>query len=384
MAKNGNKIYFFSAEMSKTELYVKILSRLTDIDNKRISQKTLSSYEIERIEESKKNLHIPLFINDRTSIDTDYIKQGILNFRRRNKGIDCVFIDHLHLLKDRHNAKTRNDLLGNITSDLKAIAKELNIPIICLSQLSRNTEMQGADKVPKLSDLRESGNIEQNADLVILLFRESYYLQEKIRNSKKAFLRHREQRCVGSYEVKLNIKTKANKPTDPIADIADTTLPYLSYLNRYGDRNIKVIEEWFCSNRTLKNLKEKYTERKKEIKTITKTKKSGKLKTKEIEVIREYFHEMELYDDLCEMVEVLDGIMVIQGREEERRELWSETEKIEMEKKDDGYEGVIKKLENVVKKEGKIKTATMLKIDIKTLHKILKGSKKYSFKYTRG
>jgi replicative DNA helicase len=119
MAKNGNRICFFSAEMSKAELYVKILSRLTSIDNRRISQNNLSGYEIERIEETKKNLKIPLFIDDRTFVDTDYIKQGILNFRRRNKGIDCVFIDHLHLLKDRHNRPLAKLAFAKICQDIK-------------------------------------------------------------------------------------------------------------------------------------------------------------------------------------------------------------------------------------------------------------------------
>jgi replicative DNA helicase len=193
MARQQKKnVYFFSAEMNRTELYTKILSRLTDIDSKRISQRTLTTYELEKIDEAKRDLQVPLFIDDRSCIDTDYIRQSIINFKKETKkSIDCIFADHLHILrdKDKDRYKTKNDQLGNITSDLKAIAKEFNIPVVCLSQLSRNTELQGGDNIPKLADLRESGNIEQNADLVIMLYRESYYIQQKIRNSKKEEIR---------------------------------------------------------------------------------------------------------------------------------------------------------------------------------------------------
>jgi hypothetical protein len=209
-----------------------------------------------------------------------------------------------------------------------------------------------------------------------------------IRQFQKAFLKHKEQKCTSNYEVKPNIRTKTNKQSDPIADIAETSLPYLSYLNKYGDRNIRIIEEWFCGNRTLKNLKEKYTEKKTEIRTVTKTKKNGKTKTKEIEVIREYFHEMELWDDLYDMVEILDKITAMREREEERgrrrkeeKELWSKTEGEDQQNEIDGEDKeIIKKLNDKIRIMGKVKVANHLKISYRQLERIVDGYDGYPYK----
>jgi hypothetical protein len=185
-----------------------------------------------------------------------------------------------------------------------------------------------------------------------------------IKQFQRVFLKHREQRCTTLYEPRVgttngttnrttnsitnrtNNKTNRNKPSDPIADIADSTLPYISHLNKYGDCNIRVVESYFCSNLTIKKLKEKHTETKIEIKTITKTKKNGKQKTKEIEIVKEYFDETGLYDELYYVVNILDKIERMLKKEE-----WERM---------DEDERMIVMLRDVVERTSKLKVANDL------------------------
>jgi hypothetical protein len=119
-----------------------------------------------------------------------------------------------------------------------------------------------------------------------------------IKQFQRIFLKHREQRSTISYEPRVGTGNRTNrtnrtnktnnknhnKPSDPIAEIAGCTLPYISHLNKYGDNNVRVVENYFCSNLTLRKLKQKHTKTKTEVRTVTKTKKNGSQRTKEIEV----------------------------------------------------------------------------------------------------
>jgi len=116
-----------------------------------------------------------IFIHDDPGITTSAMKPMIRDLAMKNGGVDCVMIDYLQLIRGRFNQfRTRNDEIGEITKDLKTIANEMDCPVVLLSQLSRNVELR-VERRPQMSDLRDSGNIEQDGDLIMFLYREDYY-----------------------------------------------------------------------------------------------------------------------------------------------------------------------------------------------------------------
>jgi hypothetical protein len=198
-----------------------------------------------------------------------------------------------------------------------------------------------------------------------------------IKEFQNAFLRHKELKSTQSYEPKTNTKTtKArNKPIDPIAEIADDTLPYIHYINKYGIKTINLIVYYFCNNLTMKRLKELYTTKEiiKEVKE--KRKKNGKIKVKEIERIKECFDEGRLWDGLNDMLRVMDII--------EKREMREVGEMREREKNKENTvneeEKIIKRLKEIVKIEGKYKICRKLGIGNKLIDKILNGYNEYKY-----
>ncbi|MBE6719532.1 MAG: replicative DNA helicase, partial [Ruminococcaceae bacterium] len=117
---------------------------------------------------------IPLYLDDTSSITVPEIKSRV----RRLKDVECVMIDYLGLISSASRKENRVQEVSEITRNLKMMAKDLNIPVICCAQLSRGTEGRGKSHRPQLSDLRESGSIEQDADIVMFLYREDYYRNE--------------------------------------------------------------------------------------------------------------------------------------------------------------------------------------------------------------
>lgn len=177
--KNNTKVIYFSFEMPKKQLMYRMISSLARIDLMllRQSENLLTADEYERAVHSFGIIdNWDLIINDDNSRQSVYdISLNIRSQLRQEANKDCVvIIDYLQLIKtDRTIA--RHDLqIGEITRELKLLAKELNIPIVLLSQLNRNVENR-ADKRPFMSDLRDSGNIEQDADVILLLHRDDYY-----------------------------------------------------------------------------------------------------------------------------------------------------------------------------------------------------------------
>jgi replicative DNA helicase len=163
---------FFSLEMNKSDLAGKILSLLSSMPVQKITSKRVTTYDIDLLERDGQILNnVPLFIDDQTfSIEDLKTKARKL---KRDYDIKLLCVDYLQLMKgDKHG--NREAEISHISRSLKMLAKELNIPIIALSQLSRAVELR-TDKKPILSDLRESGAIEQDADIVIFLFRPEYY-----------------------------------------------------------------------------------------------------------------------------------------------------------------------------------------------------------------
>lgn len=171
-ALNGIPTAFFSLEMSKNQLANRILSLVSDMNVQKIVTKNLTIYDYDLLERDGKVLNeVPFFIDDKPSMNILELSSKARRLKREHK-IQLIVIDYLQLM--RGNGQNREGEISEISRGLKILAKELNIPIIALSQLSRAVELR-ADKKPVLSDLRESGAIEQDADMVIFTFRPEYY-----------------------------------------------------------------------------------------------------------------------------------------------------------------------------------------------------------------
>jgi replicative DNA helicase len=175
-AVDGGVVGFFSLEMSAEQLASRVLSEAAEISSHKIRQGDMDEEEFRRFVEAAKTLEsCPLYIDDTAAIPIAQIAARARRLKRTH-GLDVLIVDYLQLV--RGSADNRVQEIGEISMGLKAIAKELNIPVIALSQLSRQVENR-EDKRPQLSDLRESGSIEQDADAVMFVFREEYYKERE-------------------------------------------------------------------------------------------------------------------------------------------------------------------------------------------------------------
>jgi replicative DNA helicase len=177
---DGGIVGFFSLEMSAEQLATRIIAERTAIPSSVIRRGGITETDFEKIKDVSIELQALPFYVDETGGLT--IAQLAARARRlkRQRGLDLLVIDYIQLLQGttRRSSESRVQEVTEITTNLKALAKELNVPIIALSQLSRQVESRD-DKRPQLSDLRESGSIEQDADVVLFVFREEYYLANK-------------------------------------------------------------------------------------------------------------------------------------------------------------------------------------------------------------
>src|SRR5690348_13773022 len=176
-AVNGGVVGFFSCEMSAEQLATRIIAERTGIPSSSIRRGGISETDFEKIRDYSIELQsLPFFVDETGGLS---ISQLMARARRlkRQKGLDLIVVDYIQLLQGsgKRGNDNRVQEVTEITTSLKALAKELNVPVIALSQLSRQVENRD-DKRPQLSDLRESGSIEQDADVVMFVFREAYYL----------------------------------------------------------------------------------------------------------------------------------------------------------------------------------------------------------------
>ena len=174
-----SSIAFFSLEMSSEQLSTRILAEQSRIKSNDIRRGRISDEQFDKFIETSKNIsELPLYIDETPAINI----AAMSNRARRIKriyGLDMIVVDYIQLMRGTFNNKDgRVQEISEITQGLKAIAKELSVPVVALSQLSRAVE-QRDDKKPQLSDLRESGSIEQDADVVMFVYREAYYLERK-------------------------------------------------------------------------------------------------------------------------------------------------------------------------------------------------------------
>jgi len=186
-------VAFFSLEMSKKSLIQKILANKTRINSRIIRARNLTKSQhqecIERADElSREDLHI----SDKSGINPSYIERNLKKItkmieiyeengekKERFKKVDLVVIDYLQKMTPNKKGWSKSDAIGSITGELKGIAKKFNCCVLCLSQLNRKLDGRD-DKIPRLDDLRDSGEIEQDADVVLFAYRKVYYLQQEL------------------------------------------------------------------------------------------------------------------------------------------------------------------------------------------------------------
>jgi replicative DNA helicase len=174
--REGRTVGLFSLEMSKEQLYLRLLASQSRVDSHRLRTGHLGKREWQELLQSVELLNeAPLFIDDTAGI-------SVLEMRAKSRrlslehGLDMVIVDYLQLMRGRGKHESRNLEIAEISRSLKELAKELKVPVVALSQLSRATEQRGSkDRRPQLSDLRESGALEQDADVVLFLYRPEVY-----------------------------------------------------------------------------------------------------------------------------------------------------------------------------------------------------------------
>ncbi|HTQ15569.1 MAG TPA: replicative DNA helicase [Rhizomicrobium sp.] len=174
----GAPILFFSLEMAAQQIAARILSEMSEIEMWKIRNGKFSESEWEKFVLTMQELStLPLFIDDTGGISIAQIAARARRLKREKK-IGCVIIDHIQLVAPSRRAENRVQEITEISKGLKVLAKDLDVPVIALSQLSRGVDARD-DKRPVLSDLRESGSIEQDADVVMFIYREEYYLKSR-------------------------------------------------------------------------------------------------------------------------------------------------------------------------------------------------------------
>ena len=192
-------VAFFSLEMAAEQLGTRILSERARVDSEQIRRGKLNSAEFDQLVAASNVISsAPFFIDDTPSLSVSQLASRARRLKRTS-GLGLIIVDYLQLLTPQLGVRSENRVqeISNISRTLKAIAKDLNVPVMALSQLSRAVEMR-EDKRPNLSDLRESGSIEQDADVVMFVYREEYYLnkrepERKMEESEDTFnIRHDE------------------------------------------------------------------------------------------------------------------------------------------------------------------------------------------------
>ncbi|PIE13308.1 MAG: replicative DNA helicase [Rhodobacterales bacterium] len=177
-AVNGGVVGFYSLEMSAEQLAARILSEASEVPSEQIRRGDMTEAEFRRFVDAAKDLEAcPLYIDDTPALPISQLAARARRLKRTH-GLDVLFVDYLQLVRPATAKDSRVNEVSEITQGLKAIAKELDIPVVALSQLSRQVENR-EDKRPQLSDLRESGSIEQDADVVMFVYREEYYKERE-------------------------------------------------------------------------------------------------------------------------------------------------------------------------------------------------------------
>lgn len=223
---NGGVVQFFSLEMSAEQLAGRILADASGVSSDKLRKGDVNAAEFGRVREAAVEFHnAPLYIDATGGLSIAKMAARARRQKRRT-GLDLIVIDYLQLATvGGRNSGNRVEVVSEITGAFKALAKELNVPVIALSQLSRQVE-QREDKRPMLSDLRESGSIEQDADCVMFVYRESYYLERSEPKAGTAeHLDWEERMSAARYRADVIIGKQRHGPigTVPLSFDANTT-----------------------------------------------------------------------------------------------------------------------------------------------------------------
>ena len=179
-ARSGGIVAFFSLEMSSEQLATRVIAEQSEISSSSIRRGEISENDFDALLQRRQEIRrIPLFIDQTGALTIGQVAARARRLKRQ-RDLDLIVVDYIQLMQGttKRAAQNRVQEVAEITTGLKALAKELNVPIVALSQLSRNVENR-EEKRPQLSDLRESGSIEQDADVVLFVFREEYYLKNR-------------------------------------------------------------------------------------------------------------------------------------------------------------------------------------------------------------
>jgi len=217
--KSGAKVAVFSLEMSKESLLRRMLATQAWVDQRKLQTGFLGREDHDKLEKALGLLvESQLFIDDTAAISLAEMRAKARRLKQNAGGLDLIVVDYLQLMSatvpssGRKNYENRTQEVSAISRGLKALAKELDVPVMALSQLSRASERRGEDKRPLLSDLRESGSIEQDADVVAFIHREAYYKRdEEMSETDKA-------------KSEIIVAKQRNGPTGTV---------YLSFLSRF-------------------------------------------------------------------------------------------------------------------------------------------------------
>ena len=183
---HGKSVALFSLEMSEAELAQRFVASQAKIKGEELRKGRVAEQRWPKIIQASERLAAaPLFIDDSSDV-------GVLEVRAKARrlhsqvpgGLGLVIVDYLQLMRADERVESRVQQVGQMSRGLKILARELDVPVIALSQLSRAVETRGGEKIPVLSDLRESGNLEQDADLVVFIYREEYYEEDSEREGE--------------------------------------------------------------------------------------------------------------------------------------------------------------------------------------------------------
>ena len=228
---NGGIVGMFSLEMSSEQLATRILSEQAAVSSEKIRRGKTTREEFDRLVDAAALLQsVPLYIDDTGGLTLAQLAARARRLKRQ-RGLDLIIIDYLQLIQgsSRRAQEGRVQEVTEITTGLKALAKELNVPIIALAQLSRQVESRD-DKRPQLADLRESGSIEQDADVVLFIYREEYYLKnKKPKEGTEEFLQWEQEMEAAHGLAELIIGKQRHGPTGTIL------LQFQAEFTRFGN-----------------------------------------------------------------------------------------------------------------------------------------------------
>ena len=214
-AESGNPVAIFSLEMSKEQLVQRLLASRAKVDLHRIRSGKLRNEDWSKLTTAVGILHdAPIFIDDTPAQSILEIKAKARRLAKQ-EGIKLVIVDYLQLMRGRHDADNREQEISDISRSLKAMAKELHVPVIALSQLSRMPERR-EEKRPQLADLRESGAIEQDADVVAFVYREVLYTPCKCSEETKGTTACSCERSKIAKNAEVLVEKQRNGPTGPV------------------------------------------------------------------------------------------------------------------------------------------------------------------------